>query len=190
MSDPVIQVTHPHRRPTFQELNRLVAHVKKHVLDERQRWEDLLPLPLIERAEEEWLDERRWGAACSELTQLYHQWIGDQLLASSQQQDLHIHTLRRARTPEEEDRLTISGLPFSPQTLWVSADTKIDSDPNVEITVRNGKRNSYILRTAYRPDWAMRNPRPDAIRRWIHRRFRFRSDENLLICPGLERNDK
>ncbi|HIK81481.1 MAG TPA: hypothetical protein EYF93_01090 [Planctomycetes bacterium] len=190
MSDPVIQVTHPHRRPTFQEWRRLVDHVKKHVLDERQRWEDLLPLPLIEQAEEEWLDEGRWGEACGELTHLYHQLIGDQLLASSQHHDHHIHTLRRAKTPDEEDRLTISGLPFSPQTLWISADAKIDKDREVEITVRIESPNSYILRTAYRPDWAMRNSRPDAIRRWIHRRFRFRSCETLLTCPGLERNDQ
>jgi hypothetical protein len=190
MSDPVIQVTHPHRRPTFQELRRLVEHVKKHVLDEKQRWEDLLPLALIEQAEVEWLEDRRWGTACNELCRLYHQLIGDQLLESSQHHDRHIHSLRSARTQDEEDRLAISGLPISPQTLWVSADAKIDIDPEVEITVRIASPNSYILRTAYRPDWAMRDSRPDTIRRWIHRRFRFRTDETLLTCPGLERNDQ
>ncbi|MDC0346888.1 hypothetical protein OAN47_00565 [Planctomycetota bacterium] len=190
MSDSVIQITHPHRRPTFQELTRLVAHVKKHVLDQKQRWEDLFPLSLIEQAEVEWFEEKRWGPACSELTQLYHRMIGDQLLASSQHQDLHLHSLKHARTPDEEDRLSISGLPFRPQTLWTSADAKISSSTSGNSFVSNGNQHSYILRTAYRPSWALQNPRPDAIRRWVHRRFRFRADETLLICPELERNDK
>lgn len=190
MMDPVIQVTHPHLRPTFQQLQRLVDHVKKHVLDEKQRWEDLLPLPLIEQAEVEWLDEGRWGSACYELSRRYHQLIGDQLLESSQHHDRHIHSLRSGRCQDEDDRLSISGLPFSPQVLWIAADAKITYDRDVEITVRIKSTNSYLLRTAYRPDWAMRNPRPDVIRRWAHRRFRFRTGETRLTCPGLERNDQ
>lgn len=176
---------HPTSALQFRKSSLLRNHVIRHVLAQKERWNQVFEGRLISAATKEWESSQLWGKACQELATAYEARTSQFLLEASQSQKWHDHHIR-----EENGHffLSINAWPTTNDPCYVVASVKLteDSKKQAFVPVRTQGRLTYVLKSAYRPSELVQSDR-QAFRTvfWRQRMKEFHSMNQPLPCPGI-----
>ncbi|MCL4201879.1 MAG: hypothetical protein KJ000_05250 [Pirellulaceae bacterium] len=138
---PIVEPTSPVR---FRNRERLMEHVVKHVLENRdERWQQLLDEDWLAKARVEYRNGRT-GKAVNRIARQYQTLVGDCLVSVCEQGRSHQHSCRYTLDFADRSRRAISQIidAWPDQEKFVIAASAF---------VKNDQLTTYRLQTAFRP---------------------------------------
>ena len=172
----------------FRNRKELRIHVRDHALSRDERWKQVFPALLVEKARMEINSSPdKWGIACDELGKLYEEMVSKHLLAASHNPDTHDH-----HTREEENgqySLGLNSWPAPDSILYVAASIRLTKSSGIQgyEPVRDRGLFTYVLKTAYRPPQLVNSDKQEfRMRFWRERRKKKHPNNKYFSCRELK----